>query len=291
MLSKTPSGTRQRFEWLEAVAASKITRRALAVAIQLFQRSNGDLEAYPSVGETAKRLNTSTRTTQRAITELIETGWLTVGIREGPACGDQRNRLNLYHLERPSRHDNSCHPLKQSRPDNSCHPSDGQGVTDSDPRGDSTCPVPTTVEQPGTTIRRGVPRTAKAVRTPSKKPGTRKAPDPEGHTAIVAKTCELCGIDSTGFASAEWSRHGQAIKSNRATIDAYPTVQAFFEDFEKRATVYREKFEGCDINPAAVFKHWSEMTGVNRNGNTNSPTGGFAPQEFAGKFERLRVAR
>ncbi len=61
---------------IEAIYAACLTKRATLVIFYLINRANQELTCFPSVGTIAKECNMSTRTVQRALNDLEESGFL-----------------------------------------------------------------------------------------------------------------------------------------------------------------------------------------------------------------------
>lgn len=76
--------------------ASNLKNRALSVLIYLIDRSNKDLTCFPSIPTMAEQLHISISTVKRALTELIEAGYIekTARFREK----NRGQRSNLYTL-------------------------------------------------------------------------------------------------------------------------------------------------------------------------------------------------
>jgi len=112
------------------------------VLVLLADMANDHGVCWPSVGYIAKRAGLSSRTVQRMLRSLTETGWLEVGVREGPA-------------DRPDQRPSTYRVLKE-RGDRACNGvterADGvteraHGVTERAERGD-TVVTQTTIEPP-----------------------------------------------------------------------------------------------------------------------------------------------
>lgn len=54
-----------------------LPHRAITVFMYLYDRTNKDMQCYPSVSTIAYELNLSTSTVKRAINDLIKTGYIT----------------------------------------------------------------------------------------------------------------------------------------------------------------------------------------------------------------------
>ncbi|MBF4692267.1 helix-turn-helix domain-containing protein [Fusibacter ferrireducens] len=80
---------------IESVYKADLSQRATLVIFYLINRADIENTCFPSVRTIAKECNISTRTVQRALTDLEEAGFLT---RESRFHEQGGQRSNLYHL-------------------------------------------------------------------------------------------------------------------------------------------------------------------------------------------------
>ena len=80
---------------IESVYSLDLTQRATLVAFYLINRADKEGTCFPGVKKIARDCNISTRTVQRALNDLEETGFL---VRENRFHEQGGQRSNLYHL-------------------------------------------------------------------------------------------------------------------------------------------------------------------------------------------------
>ena len=81
---------------IERVYSLKLTQRATLVAFYLINRANSEGTCFPGIKTIAKECNISTRTVQRALNDLEETGFI---VRESRFHVQGGQRSNLYYLQ------------------------------------------------------------------------------------------------------------------------------------------------------------------------------------------------
>lgn len=81
---------------IERVYSLKLTQRATLVAFYLINRADSEGICFPGVKTIAKECNISTRTVQRALNDLEESGFL---VRESRFHVQGGQRSNLYYLQ------------------------------------------------------------------------------------------------------------------------------------------------------------------------------------------------
>lgn len=82
-------------EMINAVYKANLTKRATLVVFYLINRANKEMTCFPGVKTIAKECNMSTRTVQRALNDLVESGFLKKESRFHEQGGQ---RSNLYTL-------------------------------------------------------------------------------------------------------------------------------------------------------------------------------------------------
>ncbi len=80
---------------IESVYSLDLTQRATLVVFYLINRADKDGTCFPGVKTIARECNISTRTVQRALNDLEETGFL---VRESRFHVQGGQRSSLYHL-------------------------------------------------------------------------------------------------------------------------------------------------------------------------------------------------
>lgn len=82
-------------EIINAIYKANLTKRATLVVFYLINRANKEMTCFPGVKTIAKECNMSTRTVQRALNDLVESGFLKKESRFHEQGGQ---RSNLYVL-------------------------------------------------------------------------------------------------------------------------------------------------------------------------------------------------
>ncbi|MBF8982598.1 helix-turn-helix domain-containing protein [Lutibacter sp. B2] len=89
-----------KWEVINAVYKSDLTKRATLVVFYLINRANKEMTCFPGVKTIAKECNMSTRTVQRALNDIVETGFLKKESRFHKQGGQRSNLYTLTIVEK-----------------------------------------------------------------------------------------------------------------------------------------------------------------------------------------------